>query len=74
MLGKATITAFVATAHPARSRRFYLVQRGVSCERYAHLEQDDVGVWLAPSGAKVAWFQDPDGNLLSLTESGVARR
>ena len=42
--------------------------RGVRCERYAWLEQDDSGVWSAPSGAKIAWFKDPDGNTLSLTQ------
>jgi len=42
--------------------------RGVSFERYAHLEQDAVGVWQTPAGARVAWFKDPDGNLLSLTQ------
>ena len=126
MLGKATITAFVATANPARSKRFYrdtlglplvtddqfaiafncngvqlrvqkvekvkphpftalgwhvpnvrraltgLAKRGVTFERYSFLDQDDLGVWQAPSGAKVAWFKDPDGNLLSLTQGGAA--
>jgi catechol 2,3-dioxygenase-like lactoylglutathione lyase family enzyme len=42
--------------------------KGVVFERYGFLEQDRLGVWTAPSGAKVAWFKDPDGNLLSLTE------
>lgn len=42
--------------------------RGVRCERYAWLEQDDAGVWAAPSGAQIAWFKDPDGNTLSLTQ------
>jgi hypothetical protein len=32
------------------------------------MTQDEHGVWTAPSGAKVAWFKDPDGNLLSLTQ------
>ena len=45
-----------------------LSKRGVVFERYPFLNQDDLGVWHAPSGAKVAWFKDPDGNLLSLTE------
>jgi hypothetical protein len=35
---------------------------------------DELGIWAAPGGAKVAWFKDPDGNLLSLTEMGSARR
>jgi predicted enzyme related to lactoylglutathione lyase len=45
-----------------------LVKKGVVFERYSYFEQDKLGVWTAPSGAKVAWFKDPDGNLLSLTE------
>lgn len=45
-----------------------LTGRGATFERYAGLDQDDAGIWLSPSGAKVAWFKDPDGNLLSLTE------
>lgn len=122
MLAKAKLTAFVATANPARAKTFYqttlglrlltddqfalafdangtqlriqkvetltphpftslgwtvpdiakavaaLVERGVSFERYEYMKQDKLGVWKAPSGAKVAWFKDPDGNLLSLTE------
>jgi hypothetical protein len=40
----------------------------VTFERYAWMEQDDIGVWSAPSGAKVAWFKDPDGNLLSVSQ------
>ena len=50
-----------------------LARRGVVFERYPFLEQDDHSVWLAPSGTSVAWFKDPDGNLLSLSESGAAR-
>ena len=45
-----------------------LQARGVSCERYAGMEQDEAGIWTAPSGAKLAWFKDPDGNTLSLTQ------
>jgi len=41
---------------------------GVVFERYPFLEQDGLCVWTAPGGAKVAWFKDPDGNLLSLTQ------
>ncbi len=41
---------------------------GVAFERFAGLGQDEAGVWLAPSGARVAWFKDPDGNTLSLTQ------
>jgi catechol 2,3-dioxygenase-like lactoylglutathione lyase family enzyme len=45
-----------------------LAARGVDFERFDGVEQDELGVWAAPGGAKVAWFKDPDGNLLSLTQ------
>jgi catechol 2,3-dioxygenase-like lactoylglutathione lyase family enzyme len=45
-----------------------LSEAGVSFVRYPHFEQDALGVWHAPGGAKVAWFRDPDGNTLSFTE------
>jgi len=43
-----------------------LVVAGVSFNRYDGMEQDDRGIWTAPSGARIAWFHDPDGNNLSL--------
>jgi catechol 2,3-dioxygenase-like lactoylglutathione lyase family enzyme len=124
MLSTGKLTAFLATAQPARAKQFYrdtlglrlvsddefavvfdcagvqlriqkvetvrphpftalgwqvptirtsvsdLVTQGVVFERYGFMEQDELGVWQAPSGARVAWFKDPDGNLLSLTEMG----
>lgn len=45
-----------------------LGKRGVKFARYEGMDQDDQGIWKAPSGARIAWFQDPDGNLLSLTQ------
>lgn len=42
--------------------------KGVYCEKYGFMDQDDLGIWTSPSGAKVAWFKDVDGNVLSLTE------
>ncbi|HEX7508740.1 MAG TPA: VOC family protein [Polyangia bacterium] len=45
-----------------------LRDRGVAFERYAGMAQDEHGIWLAPGGARVEWFKDPDGNLLSITE------
>ena len=45
-----------------------LREKGVVFETYAFLNQDQNCIWTAPSGARVAWFKDPDGNLLSLTE------
>ena len=48
----------------------HLVSRGVAPKIYEGFGQDVLGIWTAPDGvAKVAWFQDPDGNLLSLTQS-----
>jgi len=41
---------------------------GVIFQRYDGLNQDADGIWPAPSGALVAWFQDPDGHVLSLTQ------
>ena len=51
-----------------RSVMAELKQRGVIFQRYAQLRQDEEGVWTAPGGAKIAWFKDPDGNVLSLTQ------
>ena len=45
-----------------------LGERGVGFARYDGMDQDALGVWTAPSRAKVAWFNDPDGNVLSLTQ------
>jgi catechol 2,3-dioxygenase-like lactoylglutathione lyase family enzyme len=46
-----------------------LAARGVAFERFpAFMHQDPHGVWSSPSGAQVAWFKDPDGNTLSVTQ------
>jgi catechol 2,3-dioxygenase-like lactoylglutathione lyase family enzyme len=45
-----------------------LEQRGVKFEHYGLPGQDERGIWTAPGGAKIAWFKDPDGNTLSLTQ------
>lgn len=44
-----------------------LAQAGVPFERYAGMDQDELGIWTSPSGARVAWFKDPDGNILSVS-------
>ncbi len=51
-----------------------LSDRGVVFERYEGMGQDADAVWTAPSGTKVAWFRDPDGNTLSLSEHPRRRR
>ena len=45
-----------------------LNSKGIVCEKYSFLNQDNLGIWISPGGSKVAWFRDPDGNILSLTE------
>ena len=47
-----------------------LVSRGVKFEIYDFpwMTQDEQGVWAAPDRTKVAWFKDPDGNLLSISQ------
>ena len=45
-----------------------LTDAGVAFVRYRSMELDALGIWTAPGGSRVAWFQDPDGNLLSLTQ------
>ena len=41
---------------------------GVVFARYDGMEQDAHGVWTTPIGDRIAWFTDPDANVLSLTE------
>ena len=51
-----------------------LVEKGVRFERYPDMGQDEEGVCTFPSGDKVAWFKDPDGNLLSLSQFAAQAR
>ena len=46
----------------------HLQSVGVTFQRYEGMQQDQDGIWHAPSGALVAWFRDPDGHVLSLTQ------
>jgi catechol 2,3-dioxygenase-like lactoylglutathione lyase family enzyme len=41
---------------------------GVKLERFEGLQQDELGIWDSPSGARVGWFKDPDDNILSITQ------
>jgi catechol 2,3-dioxygenase-like lactoylglutathione lyase family enzyme len=45
-----------------------LAEAGVEMLRYPHFQQDALGVWTAPSGDRVCWFRDPDGNVISLSQ------
>ena len=47
-----------------------LKSKGVHFGKYEGLDQDAEGIWRSPAGARIAWFADPDGNTLSLTEFG----
>ncbi len=42
--------------------------KGLQFERFGFVEQDPLGIWTAPTGDKIAWFKDPDGNILSVSE------
>jgi hypothetical protein len=46
----------------------WLNQRGVTCEKYPFVQDRDLGIWTTPDGDKVAWFKDPDGNVLSVAQ------
>ena len=56
-----TVTDIAATVGDLKTR-------GVDFERFDGVEQDALGIWNSPGGALVAWFKDPDGNMLSLTQ------
>jgi catechol 2,3-dioxygenase-like lactoylglutathione lyase family enzyme len=45
-----------------------LTRRGVHFERFTGMNQDKTGIWTSPSKARIAWFKDPEGNVLSLTQ------
>lgn len=75
------VTAVAEVAHPGYtvlgwrvgdigSAVTALESRGVVLTRYDGIDQDPHGVWTTPNGDRVAWFTDPDGNVLSLTEFG----
>ena len=45
-----------------------LTEAGVVFRRFPGMDQDDDGTWRAPGGARVAWFHDIDGHILSVTQ------
>ena len=45
----------------------WLSSRDVVTEKYGFVPDQKLGIWTAPSGDQVAWFKDPDGNVLSLS-------
>jgi catechol 2,3-dioxygenase-like lactoylglutathione lyase family enzyme len=50
-----------------RAAVLWLSSRGVVTEKYGFVPDQELGIWTAPSGDQVAWFKDPDGNVLSLS-------
>jgi hypothetical protein len=75
------VTAVAEVAHPGYTVLGWRVtdmgqavneleSHGVVFARYDGMEQDAHRVWTTPKGDRVAWFTDPDGNVLSLTEFG----
>jgi catechol 2,3-dioxygenase-like lactoylglutathione lyase family enzyme len=46
----------------------WLNGRGVVFEKYPFVQDRELGIWTTPNGDKVAWFKDPDGNVLSLSQ------
>lgn len=63
---KFTVLGWQVTDAEAFARQ--LAGAGIPLERYPGLQQDELGIWTAPGGAKVAWFRDPDGNILSISQ------
>ncbi len=47
-----------------------LVSKGATFQRFGQLPQDELGIWTTRDGHKIAWFTDPSGNILSLTQLG----
>src|SRR5262245_291308 len=45
-----------------------LTQHGVTFEKYPFVQDKERGIWSAPGGSKIAWFKDPDGNVLSISQ------
>jgi catechol 2,3-dioxygenase-like lactoylglutathione lyase family enzyme len=50
-----------------------LQSSGVAFERYPWLPKDGLPIWAAPGGDKVAWFKDPNGNVLSLAQHAATK-
>jgi catechol 2,3-dioxygenase-like lactoylglutathione lyase family enzyme len=61
-----TILGWEVSGIAAAVRR--LAGAGLTFKRFPGFGQDADGIWVAPNGDRVAWFEDPDGNLLSLSE------
>jgi catechol 2,3-dioxygenase-like lactoylglutathione lyase family enzyme len=63
----AASTALGWEVDDVRTAVLWLHERGVVTEKYPFVADKELGIWTAPSGDQVAWFKDPDGNVLSLS-------
>lgn len=63
-----TVLGFSVAAVPAAVKALF--EKGVTFNTYKGFNQDDLGIWSLPNSAlRVAWFNDPDGNVLSVTNA-----
>ena len=46
----------------------WLGDRGVATEKFPFVQDRELGIWTTPNGDKVAWFKDPDGNILGVSQ------
>ena len=46
----------------------WLAQQGIAVEKYPFAQDQELGIWTTPNGDKVAWFEDPSGNVISVSE------
>jgi hypothetical protein len=46
----------------------WLGDKGVLLENYPFVQDRQLAIWTAPTGDRVAWFKDPDGNILSISQ------
>ena len=51
-----------------QSAAMWLRDRGVPPEKYPFVQDQNLGIWTTPDGSRVAWFKDPDGNILSISQ------
>lgn len=64
----APYTAFGLEVDDIAAALTSVMNKGALPRTYPGLEQDERGVWSAPSGARVAWLTDPDGHTISLSQ------
>jgi catechol 2,3-dioxygenase-like lactoylglutathione lyase family enzyme len=60
-----TVLGWSVSDVPATVRALHVA--GVAFERFDGMEQDELGIWSPGGTTRVAWFKDPDGNLLSIS-------